>query len=266
MEYLQLVLLGIVQGVTEFLPISSSAHLILLPQLAGWQDQGLVYDIAAHIGSLVAVMFYFRQDITRFSTAWLGSLQGQASDQDARIAWYIILATLPVAVAGLVSYETVATHFRNPALIAGASIAFGLLLWWADARGKRIRNQQNLQIRDAVIVGFAQVLALVPGVSRSGITMTAGLMLGLDRQTTARFSFYLAIPVIILAGGFEVYRYFAMEISGTDPLAFMLVMIVSGISAWLTIRLFLALLEQTGMLPYVIYRICLGVFLLYWFM
>ena len=262
MDYLHLLLLSIVQGLTEFLPISSSAHLILLPELAGWEDQGLVYDIAAHVGSLIAVLVYFYKDIKKHSMAWIGSLQGGPVTQDARLVWYVIIGTLPVAISGLIFYEIVATAFRNPLIIAGATILFGLLLWWADVEGKRARDQQTLNLKDAVLIGLAQLLALVPGVSRSGITMTAGLMLGFDRHTAARFSFYLAIPVILLAGGYEIYRYFG-EGNNTNLVAFMMVVVVSGISAWIAIKFFLALLERTGMLPYAIYRIFLGSILLY---
>lgn len=259
---MHLIILSLVQGLTEFLPISSSAHLILLPQLAGWTDQGLVYDIAAHVGSLAAVLLFFRRDITKFSVAWFNSLQGGTVTQDARIAWYLLLATIPVGIAGLLFYDIVATALRNPLIIAGATILFGLVLWWADIQGKRIRDQQGLRLRDAMLIGVAQILSLVPGVSRSGITMTAGLMLGLDRQTTARFSFYLAIPTIILAGGYEFYRLLENG-ADTDPTGFVIVILFSGISAWLAIKFFLSLLESTGMLPYVIYRIFLGAFLFY---
>src|SRR5690606_34410602 len=195
---------------------------------------------------------------------WINSLQGQPASQDSRIAWYVILATLPVAIAGLLIYDMVATVFRNPVIIAVATIVFGLLLWLADAKGKRIRNQQTLTLKDAILIGFAQMLALVPGVSRSGITMTAGLMLGFDRYTAARFSFYLAIPTIILASLHEIYRYFG-EVTNTDPVAFLMVSVVSGISAWLAIKFFITLIERTGMLPYVIYRMLLGLFLLVYF-
>ena len=262
MDYLHLLILSIVQGLTEFLPVSSSAHLILLPQIAGWKDQGLVYDIAAHMGSLVAVLFYFRQDISRILFAWIDSLQGNPVTQDARIAWYVLIATIPVALCGYILYDIVASLFRNPLIIAYATILFGIVLWWSDIQGKKIRNQEKLRLSDALWIGMAQVLALVPGVSRSGITMSAGLVLGLDRQTSARVSFLLAVPVIILAGGHEIYRYVG-EGANTDPLAFLMVLVFSAISAWLAIRFFLALLDRTGMLPYVIYRIALGMFLLY---
>lgn len=250
------------QGLTEFLPISSSAHLILLPRLANWEDQGLVYDIAAHMGSLVAVLFYFRQDIASILFAWAGSLRGNPATQDAKIAWYVIIATLPVAICGFIFYDIVATIFRNPLVIAGSTIVFGIVLWWSDKQGRKIYNLDKLKLKDALWIGIAQMLALIPGVSRSGITMTAGLMLDFDRYTAARFSFLLAIPVIVLASGHEIYRY-AGEGANTDPVAFIAVVLFSAISAWLAIRFFLALLDRTGMLPYVIYRIFLGFFLLY---
>jgi len=264
LDYFHLFILGLVQGLTEFLPISSSAHLILLPEIAGWQDQGLAYDIAAHTGSLLAVLVYFRKDLSRFTVAWLNSLQGGSVTQDAQLFWYILLATIPVAVAGLLSYDTVAATFRNPLIIASASIVFGLLLWLADVKGGCVRTEQGLQLKDAIIIGVAQILALVPGVSRSGITMTAGLMLGFDRYTSARFSFYLAVPTILLAGCHEFYIYFE-EVTHIDLSAFLMIAVTSGISAWLAIGFFITLIERTGMLPYVIYRVLLGIFLIVFF-
>lgn len=264
MDYFNLLILSLVQGITEFLPISSSAHLVLLPEIAGWEDQGLAYDIAAHIGTMVAVVVFFRNDLVRIVLAWTNSLQGGVVTQDARLFWYIIIATIPVAVAGLFFYEVIATTFRNTLIIATTSIAFGLLLWWSDVTGKRVRTEHGLQLRDAVLIGATQILALVPGVSRSGITMTTGLMLGFDRYTSARFSFYLSIPVILLAGGHEIYLYFG-EITNIDPVAFLMVVAASGASAWFTIKFFITLIERTGMLPYVIYRVLLGVFLLVFF-
>lgn len=264
MDYLHLIFLSLVQGLTEFLPISSSAHLILLPEIAGWEDQGLVYDIAAHVGSLIAVLVFFHKDLMRISIAWINSLQGDTATQESRLFWYIILATVPVAVAGLFFYEIVETVFRSPLIIASTSIVFGFLLWWADVKGKRVRTVHNLQLKDALLIGATQILALVPGVSRSGITMTTGLMLGFDRHTTARFSFYLSIPTIMLAGSYEIFRYFG-EMTNIDPVAFILVVATSGTSAWIAIKLFITLVERTGMLPYVIYRVLLGVFLLVFF-
>ena len=250
-----------VQGLTEFLPISSSAHLILLPEIAGWQDQGLAYDIAAHTGSLIAVLVFFHKDLSRITVAWINSLQGRPVTHDAMLFWYILLATIPVSVAGLLVYDVVASTFRNTLIIAFASIIFGLLLWWADVKNRGIRTVQGLQLKDAIIIGTSQILALVPGVSRSGITMTAGLMLGFDRYTSARFSFYLAIPTILLAGGYEIFSYIE-NMTDADPQAFLFIVVTSAVSAWLAIKFFITLVERTGMLPYVIYRILLGIFLI----
>ena len=265
MDYLHLVILGIVQGLTEFLPISSSAHLILLPQLAGWQDQGLAYDIAAHIGSLVAVIVFFRTELQQMITAWWRSLADGSASDDARLVWNILIATIPVSISGFLLYDIVASMFRNPLIIATTTILFGLLLLWSDKFGNKFRHQRDLKLKDALLVGIAQAIALIPGTSRSGITMTAGLMLGFTRHTAARFSFFLAIPVIFLAGGFQAFQYLQSGIE-TDPVAFLIVVLVSGISAWLAISFFLALIERTGMLPYVIYRILLGGFLFYLYM
>jgi len=265
LNYFHLIILSLVQGITEFLPISSSAHLILLPQLAGWEDQGLPYDIAAHLGSLAAVIVFFRTELQQMITAWWQSLLYNIPSDDARLLWLIIIATIPVSIAGFLLYDIVATLLRNPLIIASTTILFGLILLWSDKTGKKIYHQRNLQLKDALIIGFAQVLALVPGTSRSGITITAGLMLGFTRHTAARFSFYLAVPVILLAGGLQAFQWLQNDIE-TNPVAFLVVVIVSGISAWFAIRFFLAFIEQTGMLPYVIYRILLGVFLFYLYM
>lgn len=262
MDYSHFLILGLLQGLTEFLPVSSSAHLILLPRLAGWEDQGLVFDIFAHLGSLVAVLFYFRKDLTRIVPDWFNSLQQPSTVKDGRICWYLIIATIPSAIAGLLLYEIVSTMFRSPLLIACTSIFFALLLLLADSAGKRIRQEHNISLMDAVWIGMAQVLSLVPGTSRSGITMTAGLFLGFDRHTAARFSFLLALPTIMLAGGYDIYQYVQAG-SAADPGALAIILIASAVSSWFAIRFFLALIERTGMLPYVIYRLLLGMVLLY---
>ncbi|MEE9552054.1 MAG: undecaprenyl-diphosphate phosphatase [Gammaproteobacteria bacterium] len=264
MDLLHLILLGLVQGLTEFLPISSSAHLILLPKIFAWKDQGLAYDVAAHLGSLFAVILYFNKDLKRMTIAWIESLAGKPGNTDSVLMWYLIIATLPIAIFAYIFYNFVSTWLRDPLIIAITTIIFGLLLWWADASGKRLRNLGHVTLKDALWIGLAQVLSLVPGTSRSGITMTAGLMLGLDRTSAARFSFLLAVPTIILAGGYETYRLFMLD-TGTDPAAFFIVFAVSAASAWLAIKLFLGLLERTGMLPYVIYRLLLGTILIYLF-
>lgn len=230
----------------------------------GWQDQGLVYDIAAHIGSLGAVIIYLHADLKMIVTAGFKSLVHKAHSHDSRLFWYLIIATAPIAGGGYLLHDIAATWFRNPFIIAMASIVFGLLLWWADVTAARIRNIEKITLRDALIIGGAQVLAIIPGTSRSGITMTAGLMLGLERKSAARFSFLLAVPTIILAGGYETLKYF-LQATATDWDAFFTMIIVSGVSALLTIHYFLKFLEQTGMLPYVVYRVLLGGVLIYVF-
>lgn len=264
MDTIQLVILGIIQGLTEFLPISSSAHLILLPKIMGWQDQGLIYDVAAHVGSLTAVVGYFRKDVARISSAGIKSLTQRTRSHDSRLFWYLLIATVPIALAGYLFHDIAATYFRSPFVIALASIVFGLLLWWADINAKRIRDVGQIELRDALIIGVAQVLAIIPGTSRSGITMTAGLMLGLDRKSAARFSFLMAIPTILLAGGYEALKMFMHGVS-VDLSDVMIVLVVSAISAWLAIHYFLKFLERTGMLPYVVYRVLLGVVLIFLF-
>ncbi len=263
MDLLHLIILGLVQGLTEFLPVSSSAHLILVPVVLGEQDQGLAFDVAAHVGSLIAVLFYFRRDLRLISGAWIRS-GFRFDDPDGRMVWFLLAATLPVAAIGFLSGDAVDAMLREPLVIAAATIVFGVILLWADRAGRRLRGQESIGWRDAAVVGLAQVLALVPGTSRAGITMTAGLFLGLTREAAARFSFLLAIPVIVLAGGYESWKLAASE-APVDWTAVVIVTAVSAVAAGLTIHYFLRFLQFTGMLPYVIYRLILGAVLVFVF-
>ena len=262
MDFQQILGLGLLQGLTEFLPISSSAHLILLPLILGWQDQGLAFDVAVHVGTLVAVMSYFRKDIRQLIAGWFASVLKQDHSQDSRLAWMIIIGTIPVGLVGLLAGDLIEHYLRSPLVIALATIFFGLLLWYSDAIGERVKNEHEITIKTAVIVGLYQVLALIPGTSRSGITMTAGLFLGLTREAAARFSFLLSIPLIFLAGALK-----SVELMGSpieiDWFAIMAGVVISAISAFACISLFLKMLDKVGMLPFVIYRLGLGVFLLY---
>ena len=264
MDLLQIILLAILQGLTEFLPISSSAHLILLPLISGWQDQGLAFDVAVHLGTLSAVVWYFRHDLINMTRDWFMSLQQRASVGDSRLVWAVLLGTIPVGLAGLLFKDVIETSLRSPLVIAWATIGFGLVLWWADARSKHLRDEHSLGWKDILIIGLAQALALIPGTSRSGITMAAGLMLGLTRTAAARFSFLLSIPVIVLAGGLHGLELLSSE-SAVDWNALLLGTLISAISAYLCIHFFLKLLERIGMLPFVIYRLVLGAILLYLF-
>ena len=265
MNFLHLILLGLLQGLTEFLPVSSSAHLILLPLIAEWQDQGLALDVAAHIGTLIAVIIYFRTDIKNIIGNGIKSVPWHDNNINARLFWFLCFAAIPVSVVGFSWHDFISEYFRDPLIIAAATIFFGILLWWADIKGKQNRDDETLCLKDIIWIGLAQVLALIPGTSRSGITITAGLMLGLNRKTAARFSFLLSIPVILLAGSYETLLLIRNG-GTTDVISFAIVLILSWLAAWLTISLFLRFIEKTGMLPYVVYRLLLGTFLLYLFL
>jgi undecaprenyl-diphosphatase len=263
LDILHIIVLALVQGLTEFLPISSEAHLILVPVLTHWQDQGLAFDVAINIGTLSAVVIYFRKELLSMTHDWFGSFSGKHTP-DSRLAWMVLFGTIPVGITGLLFKDFVAEHLRSPLVIATSSIVFGLLLWFADRTGKRARDEHTMNWKDVLIIGCAQAIALIPGTSRSGITMTAGLLQGLDRRAAARYSFLLSIPVIVLAGGLEMLNYIKVA-SVSDINDMLLGVLVSGVSAFACIHYFLKLLERIGMLPFVIYRIALGIFLLIMF-
>ncbi len=260
MDILQIIVLALVQGLTEFLPISSSAHLILVPYLTDWPDQGLAFDVAVHVGTLTAVVIYFRKEISKMFFAWLASLKGRHSE-DSRLAWGVLIGTIPVGLAGLLFKDVISEHLRTPLVIAATTIIFGFLLWYADWSGKRSRDEHSMSWKDIIIIGCAQAIALIPGTSRSGITITAGLMLGLTAPAAARFSFLLSIPVIVLAGGVETLDYLKVA-SINDMNDLIIGALISAVSAYLCIHYFLMLLERIGMTPFVIYRLVLGVVLL----
>ena len=262
MDFIQIFVLALLQGLTEFLPISSSAHLILVPIIAGWQDQGLAFDVAVHVGTLSAVVAYFRQELQVMARDWAASLVRRQTVGDSRLAWAVLFGTIPVGLAGLLLGDLVETHLRSTLVIAAATVIFGVLLGWSDVTGKRARSEHNINWKDVFIIGCAQAVALIPGTSRSGITMTAALMLGLTREAAARFSFLLSIPVIVLAGGLKTIELATSE-GAVDWLSMVLGAAISGISAYLCIHVFLKLLDRIGMMPFVIYRLILGVVLLY---
>lgn len=260
MDFFQILVLALVQGLTEFLPVSSSAHLILVPILTGWEDQGLAFDVAVHVGTLSAVVLYFRKEIGKMTVSWIGSVTGKGLDADAKLAWAVLFGTIPVGLSGLLFKDLIEEHLRHPYVLASSTLVFALLLWWADAKARSHRDEYSINWLDVLFIGLAQALALIPGTSRSGATMTAALFLGLSRQAAARFSFLLSIPVIVLAGGLETLDYMeSANINDMQPL--MLGALLSGVSAYICIHYFLKLLEKTGMLPFVIYRIILAVFL-----
>jgi len=259
-DIIQVIVLALVQGLTEFLPVSSSAHLILVPIITDWPDQGLAFDVAVHAGTLSAVVLYFRTELKKMLIEWLGSLRGKHTP-DSRLAWAVLLGTIPVGLAGLIFQDVISEHLRTPVVIAVTTIFFGLLLWLADRNKNLTRDEHSLQWQDVLIIGVAQAMALIPGTSRSGITITAALMLGLTRQSAARFSFLLSIPVIVLAGGLETLKY-AQVASVTDINFLLMGAIISALSAYACIHFFLKLLEKISMMPFVIYRLLLGAVLL----
>jgi len=261
MDLTQQILLALLQGLTEFLPISSSAHLILLPKLVGWADQGLIFDVAVHVGTLSAVVIYFRQELVAMSREWSRSLVTRQQTAESRLAWAVLFGTIPVGLCGLLFKDGIELYLRSPLVIAVTTIVFGLLLWWADVVGKRQRDEFSLRASAILFIGIAQAIALIPGTSRSGITITAGMVLGLSRQAAARFSFLLSIPVITLAGLLAVKDILVLD-QPVDGGALLTGALISGVTAYLCIHLFLKLLERIGMLPFVIYRLALGAVLL----
>lgn len=264
MDWLQVIVLSLVQGITEFLPISSSAHLILVPELTHWPDQGLAFDVALHVGSLGAVVLYFRRELWRMMKSWAASVAGRETDADGRLAWWVVVATIPVGLAALLFRDVIEFSMRSPLLLAFSLIGFGLVLGYADWRGRGSRSEHQLTWKDAVLIGLAQALALIPGTSRSGITMTAALMLGMSREGAARFSFLMSIPVIVLAGGLEAYV-LLLEPRPVDWGALMFGTLLSGISAYLCIHYFLVIIKRIGMQPFVIYRVVFGLWLVWFF-
>lgn len=263
MDVFHLAALAIIQGLTEFLPISSSAHLILPSQLLGWSDQGLAFDVAVHIGSLGAVLFAFRHEVWRILHAWFTQFGERGQTPESRLGWAIIVSTIPAVIFGLLVEDWVETAGRSVLVIATTTIVFGVLLGIADMRGSRVQQIDKMTLKTALLIGLAQAIALIPGTSRSGITMTAALMLGFTRQAAARYSFLLSIPLILAAGslkGFELVQ------SGTATQwhEILLGVVFSFIAAWLCIKLFLAALDRIGMMPFVIYRLLLGVALFVW--
>lgn len=259
MTLLQLAVLAIVQGITEFLPVSSSGHLILTSQVLGWQDQGLSIDIAVHAGTLLAVIVYLWRDILRI----LGGLAESGAESTRPLAGMIIVATIPVGIAGFVLHEVGQESLRDPEVIAWATLGFGILLLVADRFGMTLRRMEHMTWSSAIMIGVAQVLALIPGTSRSGITMMAARFMGFERESAARFSLLLSIPVIAAAAllaGKDVYDSGDLALSQATLLAAGM----SFVAAMFAIWLMMAWLKRATFTPFVIYRLILGVGLLAW--
>lgn len=258
----QLILLAVVQGITEFLPISSSGHLILVPRLTGVADQGPLLDVAVHVGTLGAVMLYLWRDIARMLLGLGRAVRGRR-DPGARLAFQLVLATLPLVAAGYVASRYIGDQLRSIEVIAWATLGFGVLLWIADRMGMTLRRIEHMSYGSALLIGLSQVLALIPGTSRSGITMTAARLLAFERADAARFSMLLAIPAITAAGtlaGIDLWRAGDARLTADALLA-------GGLSlaaALVAIIAMMGWLRRASFLPFVLYRIALGGGLLAW--
>ena len=258
----QLIVLAVVQGLTEFLPISSSGHLILVPSIFGWMDQGLAFDVAVHFGSLIAVCVFFRYDIAALLRGVGRILSGDFRSEQARMAWNLGLGTIPAALAGLLFASWIAANLRDPLVVVATLAGYGILMALVDRFASKRRNITDIGIRDAMLIGLAQALALVPGTSRSGVTITTGRLLGIARQDAARFSFLLSAPVILLATVYEA----VIMITGEAPVAWdnlSLAVLISAVVAYISIEFFMRVVNAIGLMPFAIYRLVLAGVIVY---
>ena len=261
-SWFEAIVLGLVQGITEFLPISSSAHIFVVSQLLGWQDPGAAFTAVSQIGTELAVIVFFRRDIARIISAWAQSLFKPAlrSGIDARMGWYIIVGTIPIAVIGLIFSHQIETAARNLWLVSGTLIGFGIILGVADALGRHRLALANLNAKDGILFGLGQALALIPGVSRSGATISTGLALGYTREASARYAFLLAIPAVVASGLYEATKI------GSDPTVewgpTILATVIAFVTGFAVIAWLLRWVSTRSYLPFVIYRIALGLLLI----
>ncbi len=274
LTYIQALILGLVQGVTEFLPISSTAHMRILPALlnhynSSWpNDTGAAFSAIAQLGPMVGIIAYFRHDLARYIAGLFRSFSAAKlfpeGDQDARLAWYVVFATVPIIIAGLALEKRIDGQYRNLYFIAGAMIVLALFLLAAELVGKKTRRLESLTLRDALVIGLTQALAVIPGTSRSGVTITSGLFLGLEREEAARFSFLLSVPAITLAGLYKLAK--TVPHANLHDVAgpYLFAAAVAGVFAYLVVRLLLGYLsdERHTTMPFIVYRIALGIALI----
>lgn len=255
--------LALVQSIAEFLPISSSAHLILVPRFLGWPDQGLLMDIALHVGTLFSVMLYFRKDVAAMILGGIDILKRKFSGQNARLALNLTVAVIPALAIGFFFHDYIEENFRSPHLIAATSIIFGALLYFGDKIGKTETNIETMTVKDALIIGLAQMFALIPGVSRSGITMTASRFLGVNREEAARFSMLLAVPTIGAAGSAGFLKFFTeASVGNGDPNSYLLIgMLISFVGGVAAISFLMKWLKHSSFAIFAVYRILLGIIL-----
>ncbi len=269
----QALVLGIVQGLTEFLPISSSAHLILVPWLFGWPEPGLAFNVALHLGTLSAVLVYFSRDLLTIARGWLTGLAQRRplGSPEARIGWAVLIGSVPAGVVGVLLNDAIDQYFHSGGggtlaigLTAVLLMALGAALWLAERAGRRSRSLTEVGLRDGFLVGVAQALALLPGVSRSGSTITAGLFLGFQRAAAARFSFILGIPAIVGAGMLETMHLLRTGLPASERTLFVVGMAASAVTGFLAIAFLLRFLQRRSTGVFVLYRFLLGAFILVW--
>jgi undecaprenyl-diphosphatase len=260
MSTFEAIILGIVQGLTEFLPISSTAHLRIVPAFAGWDDPGAAFTAVIQMGTTIAVLLYFRRDLWRIALAWLDSVRqrGARRDLDARLGWYIVLGTIPIAIFGFAFKDQIETGGRNLYLIGSALIVFGLVMLLGDRFATQEREIEDLDARDGATIGVAQALALVPGVSRSGATITAGLFRGLTREAAARYSFLLSTPAIVLSALFEFRKFLRGDETGASGGELAIATLFAFVVGLWSIRFLLRYLARHSLVVFVAYRVVLG--------
>ncbi len=262
MDFIQTIVLSLIQGLSEFLPISSSAHLILVPKLTDWPDQGLSFDVVVHMGTLSAIVFYYRAILNSLASDFFYSVLKLQTIGQSTLAWGVLLGTIPVGLAGLLFKDYIAVNLRSTEIIAYATLVFGLLLGfssWINARNNQPR--ETLNWADVGFIGVMQALALIPGTSRSGITISAGLLIGLSRKMSIQFAFLLSIPVIALSAMLMILTLYQQPQVVDWPML-MLGFVLAAVSSYMTVVFFIKLLDSVGLMPFVVYRIILGAVLL----
>ncbi len=263
MSTLEAIVLGVVQGLTEFLPISSSGHILFVPALAGWPDPGAAFSAVIQLGTMAAVLVYFRTDLWRMAVAFVKSFSGdhplwRSDDSDARIGWYIVLGTIPISIIGLVFADQIENDVRSLSLVAAVMILFSFVLMAADLKGAQDRDVKQLTLRDGIIIGLFQVLALIPGVSRSGATISGGLFLGLDRESATRYSFLLSVPAVVLSGLFELRKIGDGAGASVGVAPTIIATVLAFISGYLAIAFLLRFVRTHNFAVFVVYRVAVG--------
>jgi undecaprenyl-diphosphatase len=259
MDALQAVVLGIVQGLTEFLPVSSTAHLRIVPAVLGWKDPGAAFTAVVQLGTMAAVLVYFRAELWRIVVAWVRSVlarERSPKELDARLGWYIVLGTIPIAVLGLAFKNPIENQFRTLELVGAALVLFSLVMLRAEARSRRDREIEDFTRRDGLLIGLAQALALVPGVSRSGATISAGLLLDFDRRTAARYSFLLSVPAVVLSGLFELRH--VGDQGGAPAAATAIATLLAFVVGYASIAFLLRYLVHHSIAVFAAYRVAIG--------